>query len=301
FNRSVAPIAPVAGRATVRALARFSPDVVHVHEPLVPGPSMVATRDRAPVVATFHAYADRAALLSAAAPLLRRVWRRISVPVAVSEAARAFVAARFGDEGIRVVPNGVEVELFAQSRPADLPPGRPILFVNRLDPRKGFVVMVEAFEKLAASHPGSILVVAGDGPDRRAVGRLPSALRTRVVMLGSVPHEELPSFHAAAEVACAPAVGRESFGIVLVEAMASGLPVVASDIAGYREVVRHGVEGLLVRPRDPGELAGALARVMDDGVLAKRLGEAGRERAARYSWDRVTGEIEDLYRQATRA
>ena len=300
FNRSVAPIAPTAGGTTLRALERFAPDVVHVHEPFVPGPSMAATRTGAPVVATFHAYADRAAVLSAAAPLLSRVWRRITLPIAVSEAARSFVARRFHGSQIQVVPNGVEVELFADAAPAALPPGRAILFVNRLDPRKGFATMVEAFERVARSHPEAILLVAGDGPERGALERLPTSLRPRVVMLGSVPHQELPPFHAAAEVFCAPAVGRESFGIVLVEAMAAGLPVVATDIPGYDEVVRDGIDGILVRPRDAAALAEALARVLDDPVLAKRLAEAGRDRARLYSWDRVTDQIEDLYLEAAR-
>lgn len=299
-NGSIAPIAPspAAARRTRQALDDFGPDVVHAHEPFVPSASMFAARwAAAPVVATFHAYADRSPLLAAAAPLLRPVWERLAVRIAVSEAARDFVLRRFRGE-VRVIPNGVEVDLFRKADPADLPEGRRILFVNRLDPRKGFAVMVEAYGALARAHPEVLLFVAGDGKERTAVSRLARGLRERVILLGNVPHDLLPPYHAASEVFAAPAVGRESFGIVLVEAMAAGLPVVASEIPGYREVVRDDEEGLLVPPRDPGALAAALGRILDDPDLAARLGKAGVARAARYSWDTVIREVESAYEEA---
>ena len=299
-NGSIAQIAPspAAARRTRQALDDFGPDVVHAHEPFVPSASMFAVRwGAAPVVATFHAYADRSPLLAAAAPALRRLWQGLAVRVAVSEAARSFVQRRFRGE-VRVVPNGVEVDLFREADPADLPEGRRILFVNRLDPRKGFAVMVEAFGLLSRAHPEALLVVAGDGKERTAVAGLPRPLRDRVVMLGNVPHDLLPPYHAASEVFAAPAVGRESFGIVLVEAMAAGLPVVASDIPGYREVVRRDEDGLLVPPRDSGALAAALRSILDDPDLAKRLARAGVARSARYSWDTVTREVESTYEEA---
>jgi len=300
FNGSIAPIAPwpSCARRVERALARFRPDVVHVHEPLVPGTSMFATRNRrAPVVATFHAYADRAIAFSLMAPLLRRVWRRLSARIAVSNAAASFVARRFPGDGIRVIPNGVDTEKFARAAPARLPDGRKLLFVNRLEPRKGFTVMVDAFDRLATTHSDLLLVVAGDGPERDSIDRLAPSVRERVVMLGNVPHDRLPQFHAACDVFCAPATGRESFGIVLVEAMASGLPVVATDIPGYREVVRDGVDGLLVRPEDQEAVAEGVGRLLDDSDLSKRLAETGRRSAERYSWDSVGGEIEAVYRE----
>ena len=302
YNESVAPISPTprAFTATRDALKRFAPDVVHVHEPFVPGPSMFAALSaRAPVVATFHAYADRSRLLAAAAPALRGLWRGLAARIAVSQAAAEFVTRPMGEGEVRIVPNGADVELFASAVPASLPEGRRILFVNRLDPRKGFPVMVEAFGRLAERRNDLLLVVAGDGPDRAAIDRLPAETRARVVMLGNVPHEELPPYHAAAEVFCSPATGRESFGIVLVEAMAAGVPVVATDIPGYREVVRHGLDGMLVPPRDPGALSRAIAEVLDDADAAKRFGEAGRSRAKRYSWDTVAGEIEEVYLEVT--
>jgi len=167
---------------------------------------------------------------------------------------------------VQIVPNGVDVERFAHPGPAaeGLPPGRRVLWVNRLDPQKGFGVLVEAFDRLARERPDTCLVVAGDGRDRGALERLPAEVRRRVVSLGTVPHDALPSYHAAADVFVAAATGQESFGIVLVEAMAAGVPVVATDIPGYREVVRDDVDGLLVPPGDPEALADV---PLDDGLF----------------------------------
>lgn len=298
YNQSVAPIALLPGswKRVRDALQEFRPEVVHAHEPLVPGTGMFAVRSsQAPAVGTFHAYGDRSRLFTVAAPALRPVWRRLDARLAVSQAAASFVSSRFPGDPLRVVPNGADVELFADAVPAPLPEGRRILFVNRLDPRKGFPVMVEAFRRLAEARPDVVLVVAGDGRDRVAVRDLPIEIRARVVMLGNVVHAELPPYHAACQVFCAPATGRESFGIVLVEAMAAGLPVVASDIAGYREVVRDGVEGWLVPPGDPGALAQAVDRILDDPQAAETFARAGRDRAQRYSWDTVAREIESVY------
>jgi phosphatidylinositol alpha-mannosyltransferase len=199
---------------------------------------------------------------------------------------------------VRVIPNGVDVDLFRGAEPADLPPGRRLLFVNRLDPRKGFSVAVEAFAGLGRAMGDLLLVVAGDGPERGAVDRLPADLRDRVLMLGAVPHHRLPPYHAAADVFIGPARGGESFGIVLIEAMSAGLPIVATDIDGWREVVRTDVDGLLVPPNDPAALATGIRRVLDDPELARRLSASGRRRSERYRWSTVVEEIEQAYRDA---
>ena len=301
YNGSVAPIDPwpASARRVREVLGRFRPDVVHAHEPLTLSTAMFASRwEHAPVVATFHAYADRARLFTLIAPALRGTWRRIDIRVAVSEAAAEFVTARFSEDDVRIVPNGVEIEKFRGAEVADLPEGRKVLFVNRLDPRKGFPVMVRAFAHLAGAYSDLRLVVAGDGNDRSAVEELPPAVRERVVMLGNVPHDSLPPYHAACDIFAAPATGQESFGIVLVEAMAAGLPVVASDIPGYREVVRAGTDGLLVPPNDPRALAGAIGDLLDDPGKARGFAKAGPERAKRYSWTTVAREIEAIYREA---
>jgi len=304
YNRSVAPVCPDPRSVPRirRALAAFAPDVVHVHEPFAPSTALFATLvSPVPVVATFHAYAERSRALAVAAPLLGPVWRKLAVRIAVSEAAAAFVGRRFRG-AVRIVPNGVDLELFRRAAPATgLAEGRKLLFVNRLEPRKGFAVAVAALERLALEFDDLRLIVAGDGPERAALDSLPDDLRERVTMLGNVAHDDLPPYHAASNVFLGPAVGGESFGIVLVEAMAAGLPVAGSDIPGYREVVRPGVDGLLVRPNDPNALAAAVRSLLTQPDLAERLRASGLERAERFDWKVVTEEIERAYRDALAA
>ena len=300
YRGTVAPIAPLAYRRTRAALVSMRPDVVHVHEPLTPSASMFATlAAKAPVVATVHASLDRSVAMELAAPVLRRIWKRVAVGVAVSEAAAAFLRRALPDAALEIVPNGVDVEAFARAEPIDdLAPGRRILWVHRLDGQKGFPVALAAFSKVLVDVPDAALIVVGEGKDRESLGLLTASARARVDMRGAVPNEETPPYHAASEVFVASAVGQESFGMSLVEAMAAGLPVVASDIAGYRDVVSDGVDGLLVPPRDPEALATGLVRVLKEPDLARRLGEAGRERAGTFDWPIVVDRLEELYGRA---
>jgi phosphatidyl-myo-inositol alpha-mannosyltransferase len=304
YGGKVAPICPSRSswRRVRDVLDVFEPDVVHAHEPFTPSTSMFATlASPVPVVATFHAFHARSRLLAVAAPLLRTVARRVAAPVAVSEAAAAFVAPVV-PSGVAIVPNGVEVERFANARPApDLPQGRIVLWVGRLDPQKGFAVAVRAFADIARRVPDAHLVVAGDGRDRTAVRDLMPEIRARVHMLGPVPNGHLPGYHAAAEVALAPATGHESFGIVLVESLAAGVPVVATDIDGYREVITDGVDGLLVPPGSARAVADAAVRILEDPALAQRLVRAGRARAATYAWSTVVPAVEAIYRRVSSA
>ena len=300
YNASNAPIdpRPWSIRLARRELDAFHPDVVHAHEPFTPSTSMWATlASRAPVVATFHTGAVRSRLYDLAAPLLRRIDRRIAVRIAVSRVAERAAAGRVGGS-FEIVPNGADAGRFAGSDAADLGAGTKLLFVGRLDERKGFPIAVRAFARLAPGRSGLRLIVVGDGPQRAAVAELPAEIRSRVTLLGAIPHVDLPAYVTACDVFLGTSVGGESFGMVLVEAMASGLPVIASDIAGYDEVVRDGVEGLLVPPRDPEALAAAVATILDDRVLAARFAAAGRERAAAFDWDVVGARIEELYGRA---
>jgi len=300
YNDSNAPIdpRPWSRRAVRRALATFGPDVIHAHQPTAPSTGLWATLEaRAPVVGTFHSGATRARLYDLAAPVLRRVARRLAVRIAVSERAAAFERARIGGD-FRVVPNGVDTHRFATATPAELGPGRKLLFVGRLDERKGFPVAVDAFAELAPRYDDLHLIVVGDGPDRAVADRLPVALRARVTMLGHVPNVDLPPIASACDLFLGPAVGGESFGIVLVEAMAAGLPVVASAIPGYDEVLTDDVEGLLVAPSDAGALADAARRILENPARATRLAAAGRARAAAFDWSVVIEQIEDCYAEA---
>ena len=303
-NGSVARISfgPQVAMVVARALREARPDVIHVHEPLVPSASMHAVLNaNAPVVATFHSNVGRERVSSLwfklAAPMVRPVWNRLARRIAVSDAARHSVTSRMGDGELLIVPNGVDVDRFAGAKPAVLPGGRHLLFVGRLEERKGFPVAVAAFARLAERYPDLRLLVVGDGSERDAVDELPPAIRARVEMLGRVDDDRLAGYLRAATLYLGPATGGESFGIVLAEAMAAGLPIVASDIAGYRDVARNGKEAVLVPPGDPDALVAAVCRVLDDPALAKSLGAQGAQRAHEFAWDTVTDRLVKVYRE----
>jgi phosphatidylinositol alpha-mannosyltransferase len=297
---------PQIAGAVGRALREFKPDVIHVHEPLVPSVSMhVVLRANAPVVATFHSNVGRERTSSLwfqlAVPMIRPVWNKLAKRIAVSEAARQSVCSRMGDGNLRIVPNGVDVSRFAGAAAAAVPPGRHLLFVGRLEERKGFPVAVSAFADLARLYPDLRLLVIGDGAERTAVDRLEPDVRARVEMLGRVDDDRLASYLKAADVYIGPALGGESFGIVLAEAMAAGKPIVASDIDGYRDVARDGLEALLVSPGDAAALVAAVQEVLNDRRLAQALGEAGSRRAHEFDWDVVSQRVLGIYEEVLEA
>ena len=302
YGGTRAPISPwpATWRRVRTVLEAFAPDVVHVHEPFAPSASAFALGTGVPIVATFHSGIDRALLYDAAGPLLRRAARRITVRIAVSERAAAVARRRLGGTYV-VIPNGVDTARFARAVPADLGLGTKLLFVGRLHPRKGFAIAVEAFAALAASRQDLRLVVAGEGTEASARDRTPASVRDRITMLGTVPNDELPPIHAACDLFVAPNTGGESFGVILLEAMAAGVPVIASDIPGFDEVVTPGEDGLLVPPGDAGALAAALERLLDDPAAAGRLAGAGRLRAAAADWPAVMDRLEAVYAEAREA
>lgn len=305
YNGSVARIA-IGPRTLVRvrrALAAGGYDLLHVHEPLSPSVGLLAVvQSHLPVVGTFHANLDRSLALTAASPLLRRAYDRLAGRIAVSPSARDTWQGQFGGSMV-VIPNGVAPEFFACPEP--LPgwkgTGPTVLFVGRLEPRKGLAYLVRAFLRLKPAFPGLRLLVVGRDDKRqqeRAMAVVPARLRPDLVFVGAVPQADLPSYYASADVFCAPSLGGESFGIVLAEAMAVGLPVVCSDIGGYRDVVRDGSEGLLVPPRDPEALATALGGLLDNPARRAAMGAAARGVAGRYAWQVVAAEVAEVYQAA---
>lgn len=277
-------------------------DIVHCHEPLMPLLPMVVLRHSKTVnVGTFHAYRESHAGYYYGRRLLQRVMGRLHGRICVSTAAHELVSRYFpGDYCI--IPNGVDVRTFGASgvQPiAQFDDGRPnILFLGRMDERKGFVYLLGAYRLLRQEMPAVRLIVAGGyteeevGPLRRQVAeqRIPD-----VHFVGRVSDGDKPRYYRTCAVFCAPSTGFESQGIVLLEAMAAGRALVASDIPGYRSVVTNGQEGLLVPPRDAAALAAALGAVLRSPALRAQLGELGRERAQRFSWNRVADEILAYY------
>lgn len=279
-------------------------DVVHLHEPLAPIlPLMVLQHSRAVNVGTFHAYSQRAHLYRMTRRAVGRWQRRLHGRIAVSPAARDFVSPHFPGYPYRVIPNGIDFRRFADAEPLpDLLDGRAnVLFVGRKDERKGLRYLLEAFLRLQTNINNPRLIVVGPGEPDRECSALVDAVTAHgqdsVVLTGSVSAADLPRYYASADVFCSPATGGESFGIVLLEAMAAGAPVVASDIDGYRNVVSDNVNGLLAPARDTHAIAEALARILNDRLLSERLVQSGRLTAERYRWETVASEVEDYYRQ----
>ena len=278
-NGSVAPVAPDPScqLRAVRAMRDESFDVIHLHEPLAPGPTMTALLVRpAPLIGTFHAAGASLAydLMPRAARFLAN---RLDYRVAVSPEARDTARNAFGGS-YDLLYNGVELSTYRSARP-EPSSGPTILFVGRHEPRKGLGVLLAALRKLP---PTVRLWIAGEGPETAAL-RAKSAGDPRVDWLGTITDTEKIARIKGADVLCAPSLRGESFGIVLLEAMAAGTVVVAGDIAGYRNVARPGHDALLVPPGDADALAGAIDRVLSDGALSRRLVEAGLARAEDFS------------------
>jgi phosphatidylinositol alpha-mannosyltransferase len=274
-------------------------DIIHFHEPLMPALPITTLRaSKTCNVGTFHAYAKSSTAYYYSRRLVRRYFRKLHGLIAVSDPARDFVSHYFpGDYS--VVPNGVDLSRFADGVPA-FPQYRDgklnLLFVGRLEKRKGLGILLRAYVQLKQRRPELRLIVVGDGRMRKGYESYIQAHRIPdIVMAGYVSPEDLPRYHASADIFCAPNTGKESFGIVLLEAMAAGLPVVATDIPGFTQVVSPGRHGILVRRDDPVSLASAINLLADDAGLRARLGSEGRATAAAYSWDRVVDQVVQVY------
>jgi phosphatidylinositol alpha-mannosyltransferase len=290
-NGSIAPIAPDAACAlrTIRALRDERFDVVHLHEPLVPGPTMTAlVFTEVPTVGTFHR-AGESAIYRRTRPIARWGANQLTARCAVSEEAMATAIEALGGH-YELVFNGIDVARFAKAVPwpAD---GPTILFVGRHESRKGLEVLLDAMERLG---PGIRLWVAGEGPQTAKL-RERTASDARIEWLGRVSDDELARRLRGADVFCAPSLHGESFGIVLLEAMAASTPIVASDLPGYRNVARPGQDGVLVPPGDAAALAGALNDVLDGRVDVPKLIASGECRAAHFSMEHLADRYLELY------
>jgi len=279
-------------------LAREQFDLLHFHEPFVPFLSLVLLHQSKSVnVATFHAYAGFSPAYELGKRTLSHYAARLHGRIAVSAAARHFVD-RFFPGDYKVIPNGVDVGRFHRAVPiARWQDGCPnILFVGRLEDRKGLPHLLKAFRLVRKTGVECRLLVVGSGPQEREARRY---VMTRglqnVEFLGRVSDAEKAQLFKTADIFCSPATGRESFGIVLLEAMAAGAPIVCSDIHGYKGVVQRGRQALLVQPGDTKGLASALLELLSDSELRARMGAAGLVRAEQFSWESVTAKVDEYY------
>jgi phosphatidyl-myo-inositol alpha-mannosyltransferase len=294
-NGSMAPIAPDPSCAlrTIAALRDEHFDVVHLHEPIAPGCTVTTlVCCSAPMLGTFHA-AGTSAAYRWLAPLTCWLAGRLTVRCAVSEDARDLAAGSLGGR-YEMLHNGIDVERFAKAIPWPTE-GPTVLFLSRHEARKGLDVLIDALPSLPAH---ARVWIASDGPD---TARLQAACPgdARVAWLGRIDEDEKIRRLRGASVLCAPSLRGESFGMILLEAMAAETPIVASDLPGYRNVVGTGdPAAVLVPPGDPVALGAALRRVLDDRDLAAALSAAGDARAAAFSMDRLAERYLSLYRQA---
>jgi len=297
-NGAVSNLAPFPSSvfAMREELRRGGYDVLHVHEPVVPllGWDALCSTREVPIVGTFHTYSENALTNGLAAVPLggRRRMNRLRVRIAVSEAA-AWTARRFYGGRYRIVPNGVHV---CDGAAEPSPPRRQlrIVFVGQAVERKGLPVLLRAFEALREHVPATLTLV-GASTDEVAHMMLDDR---GVSALGKVSEERKLAELAQADVLCAPSLGGESFGMVLTEAFAAATPVLASDIPGYREVLRDGQDGLLLGAGDPLALAEALRTLALDPALRERMARSARERAERFAWPHVAAEVLDCYERA---
>ena len=299
YNGSVARLrfGPATHRLVKKWIAAGDFDVLHLHEPNAPSLSLLALMiAEGPIVATFHTSTTKSLALGVFQSVLRPYNEKIVGRIAVSDLARRWQMEALGSNAVEI-PNGVDVDAFA-SAPA-LPgyprPGKTVLFLGRFDePRKGMEVLLGALPALVAQFPDVEILVVGRGDEdalREAAGEHAGHLK----FLGQVTDEEKASALRSADVYCAPNTGGESFGIVLVEAMAAGTPVVASNLDAFRRVLDGGTAGLLVPVEDSLALGEALVAVLSDPALSARYVKAAAEAVRRYDWSVVADDILMVY------
>ena len=288
-----------------RVLQREHFDIIHVHEPLVPGLSQTVLRcSNTVTVGTFHAssypgiYSTSNLAYASTYPFLRPMFRRLSGCIAVSTTALQFVS-RYFPADYRVIPNGVNLDRFSPQvtpLPQFMDGKQNILFVGRFEKRKGAKYLLRSIPLIRERFPNTRFIFVGEGRLRRGFQQFVERRGWQdVVFSGYVSESDLPHYFASTHIFCSPATGGESLGIVLLEAMASGKPIVASNISGYATVVHHGTDGLLTTPRNSEELAIAIGHLLGNEQLRQKFIHAGLFKAREYDWSRVSDSIMEFY------
>ena len=304
YNGSVTRIlfGPVSASRVRRWVRDGDFDVVHAHEPTAPSVSLLACLAASgPLVATYHTSNPRSRILTVLQGPLQLALEKVWANIAVSEAARRTIVEHLGVDAV-LVPNGVDVSVFATASPLiDLAsPAPTIVFVGRIDePRKGLAVLLEALPAVVAELPEVRVLVAGPGEVAEVAATIDPAVRRHVQLLGLVSDADKPRLFSTADVYVAPNTGQESFGIVLLEAMAARTPVVASNIDAFRRVLDDGRAGRLFDNGDPADLARVLVDVLRSREIREELAEAGWKVVQQYDWSTVATEIVHVYETVT--
>ncbi|MCX4833769.1 glycosyltransferase family 4 protein [Streptomyces sp. NPDC102340] len=291
-------------------------DVIHIHEPASPSLGLLTCwAAQGPIVATFHTSNPRSRAMIAAYPILQPALEKINARIAVSEYARRTLVEHLGGDAV-VIPNGVDVDFFARAEPkpewqtegarssveggGGRRAGGTIGFIGRIDePRKGLPVLMKALPKILAERPQTRLLVAGRGDEDEAVASLPKEMRDRVEFLGMVSDEDKARLLASVDVYVAPNTGGESFGIILVEAMSAGAPVLASDLDAFAQVLDQGAAGELFTNEDADTLSVAALRLLGDPDRRAELRARGSKHVRRFDWSTVAADILSVYETVT--
>jgi phosphatidylinositol alpha-mannosyltransferase len=300
YNGSVARLSfgPIAARKVSKWIEDGEFDVLHVHEPLAPSLSVLACwAAKGPIVATWHSSMDKSRMMLTLSKLAQTAMEKVSARIAVSEAARATLIKHVGGDAV-VIPNGVDISTFTNAKPMFGWPGanQSIVFLGRGDePRKGLSVLVEAYPEIRRQHPQVRLLIAGPGEPDDTLKKLSREDRASVTVLGMVAPQDKASVLASGTIYVAPNTGGESFGIVLLEAMASGTPVVASDLEAFKRVLDNGKAGITFENENSQDLAKVVSNLLSDSVRRTELSAQGKLRAAEFDWSVVAERIVDVY------
>jgi phosphatidyl-myo-inositol alpha-mannosyltransferase len=285
-------------------LEREKFDIIHLHEPLAPTLCVTVLRMSHSVnIGTFHATESRPSYRWAKpflmSGLYKKWFRKLEGRIAVSKPAMDFVNKHF-PSSYDIIPNGIDLNHFSpdvKPLPQYCDGKTNILFVGRLEKRKGLEYLIKAYHLIKPDNPECRLIIVGPGTRQR--NKFQKSIQEYglkdVIFTGNVDYRELPRYYKTADIFCAPATGHESFGIVLLEAMATGKPVIASNISGYASVISNGKNGLLVPPKQEVPLAQAITGLMKNESLRKQLGENGRLASTSYGWDKIARRVMDYY------
>ncbi len=304
INRSVSVIA--VGVSLSRQIREFLDrenfDIVHIHGPLSPVLQYYALKySRTTNIITYHCAQEWSLGYLLAEPLLEQYDRKLHGRIAVSSVARDSVARYFQGE-YTIIPNGIDTIRFNPNNPplADLNgPGPRILFLGRFEPRKGLKYLIRAHTRVVDKYPDAKLIIAGQG----VLGKyyrlyINDKIKNNIIIKDGIENHLIPQLYASCDIFCSPATGAESFGIVLLEAMASAKPIVATDIPGYHQVMTQGKEGFFCRPSDHESLAQALINLLADRAQQKEMGVSGRKKALDYDWRNISDKVCQYYQTA---
>ncbi len=293
-----ATLSPMLSSPVRAILERERFDIIHLHEPMGSTLTILTLRVSNTInVGTFHACHSGTMGYRIMSPFVMRWFSKLHGKIAVSKPAMDFIGKHFPGE-YAIIPNGIDVEHFSTAvSPIDrFSDGKlNILFVGRLEKRKGLRYLLGAYKRVKQELPNTRLIVVGPGKHQKYEKLVRKANLKDVVFTGYVPNEDLHTYYQTADIFCTPATGEESFGIILLEAMAASKPIVASAIEGYASVLSHGVEGLMVPPRDEQAIASALIKLLGDETLRREMGARGRLKAEECSWPNVAGRINEYY------